>query len=228
MLLILSLVLAVCFWLPAEDGAYVPASTVLPNTQTIIIDAGHGGFDGGAVAGDGTPEKDINLSIALKLEQMLKLYGYDVIMTRTTDSGTENDPSASIAQRKKSDMNERLRMINENEDALFVSIHLNKFTTSAASGAQVFCSVNHPDSALLGQCVQKTVKSLLQPENTRTIKNATKSTYLLYNAKIPAVIIECGFLSNKTELELLKSPEYQSRMAFAILCGIEEYKRSGV
>ncbi len=209
-----------------SDGElqHIPvAATVTVAKTTIIIDAGHGGFDGGAEAQDGTPEKDINLMIATRLSELLKLHGYEVIMTRTTDTGTEIDSSASIAERKKSDMNERLRIINENEDAVFVSIHLNKFTTSSANGAQVFYSANHPDSMILGQSVQQTVRNLLQPDNERTIKKGTKSTYLLYNAKIPAIIVECGFLSNSRELELLKTEEYQSKMAFAVFCGIEEY-----
>ncbi len=180
------------------------------------------------MANDGTPEKDINLQIAKKLSEILRLNGYEVIMTRSEDTGTESDSSASIAERKKSDMKERLRIINENEDAVFVSIHLNKFTTSSAVGAQVFYSTNHPDSKTLGQSLQQTVKSLLQPENERTIKKGTRSTYLLYNAKIPAVIVECGFLSNSRELELLKTEEYQAKMAFAVFCGIEEYKNIGV
>ncbi len=206
------------------EAEYIPSAATVMVSKTIIIDAGHGGFDGGAVANDGTPEKDINLQIAIKLSEFLKLHGYEVIMTRTEDTGTESDSSASIAERKKSDMKERLRIINENEDAIFVSIHLNKFTTSSAVGAQVFYSTNHPDSKVLGQAVQQTVKVLLQPDNERTIKKGTKSTYLLYNAKIPAVIVECGFLSNSRELELLKTEEYQSKMAFAIFCGITNYR----
>ena len=206
------------------EAEYIPSVATVMVSKTIIIDAGHGGFDGGAVANDGTPEKDINLQIAIKLSEFLKLHGYEVVMTRTEDTGTESDSSASIAERKKSDMKERLRIINENEDAIFVSIHLNKFTTSSAVGAQVFYSTNHPDSKVLGQAVQQTVKVLLQPDNERTIKKGTKSTYLLYNAKIPAVIVECGFLSNSRELELLKTEEYQSKMAFAIFCGITNYR----
>ena len=193
------------------------------NQKTIIVDAGHGGFDGGAVADDGTPEKDINLNIALKLASMLRFHGYNVIMTRTADTGTELDSSETIANRKKSDMGERLRIINENPDAVFVSVHLNKFTSSSAKGAQVFYSPNNMSSMELGQSLQKTIKELIQPENERTIKKATKSTYLLYKAEIPAVIVECGFLSNKGELALLKSDEYQSKMAFAVLCGILNY-----
>ena len=206
-----------------EAPRYLITNATAENEKTVIVDAGHGGFDGGAVADDGTPEKDINLSIALKLSALLKLHGYNVIMTRTTDTGTELDSSESIAKRKKSDMGERLRIINENPEAIFVSIHLNKFTTSSAVGAQVFYSPNDARSMALGLSLQKTIKLLLQAENERTIKKATKSTYLLYKANIPAVIVECGFLSNKRELELLKTDEYRSKMAFAVLCGILNY-----
>ena len=144
-------------------------------------------------------------------------------MTRTEDTGTETNPNESIASRKKSDMAERLRIMNENEDAVFVSIHLNKFTSSAAAGAQVFYSPTRDESQALGLSIQGAVKRLLQPQNERTVKRGTKSTYLLYKAQIPAVIVECGFLSNKNELMLLKDEEYQSKMAFAVFCGITEY-----
>ncbi len=213
----------VCCFFSSPEPELNAASASPTAISKIIIDAGHGGFDGGAVAADGTPEKDINLMIAEKLAAILRFHGYTVIMTRTEDKGTETDPSAAIADRKKSDMRERLRVMEENPDALFISIHLNKFTTSIPHGAQVFYSPNDPESRTLGLSLQETIKRLLQPENERTVKQATKSTYLLYKAALPAVIVECGFLSNKTELELLKTDEYQSKMAFAIFCGIEEY-----
>ncbi len=206
-----------------RDFAAVHTSADVSDRKTVIVDAGHGGFDGGASAADGTPEKDINLQIAKKLAEILKLNGYSVIMTRNADEGTETNPNDTIANRKKSDMAERLRIMNENPDAVFVSIHLNKFTSSKAAGAQVFYSPNGDNSKNLGLSVQQSVKQLIQPENTRTVKQGTKSTYLLYRAKTPAVIVECGFLSNKNELALLKSEEYQSKMAFAVFCGIAKY-----
>ena len=188
-----------------------------------MANSAHGGFDGGAVANDGTVEKDINLNISLKLCEMLKLFGYEVIMTRTTDDATDNTESKVISDRKKSDLKERLKIINETKDGVFVSVHLNKFTTSTATGAQVFYSPNNPMSVELGQSIQKLIVSLLQKDNERIIKKGNKSTYLLYNAKIPSVIVECGFLSNNKELSLLKNDDYQSKMAFAIFCGIQEY-----
>ncbi len=192
-------------------------------TPTIIIDAGHGGFDGGAVAGDGTVEKDINLSIANKTAAMLKLCGFEVIMTRTTDTGTEDDINSSIPKRKKSDLANRLQLMKDNSDAAFVSIHLNKFTTSAANGAQVFYTKNFKEAADLALCLQGSIKGLVQPQNTRVVKQGTDSTYLLKNAVVPAVIVECGFLSNKQELNMLKTDDYQTQMAFAITGGIIDY-----
>ena len=223
----LLLILAACYPVFQKEKA---ASANVQDTSkpVIIIDAGHGGFDGGAVAGDGTLEKDINLEIATVLSEMLVFSGYDVIMTRTTDTGTEDDPSQSISKRKVSDIKNRLNLMNTYENSIFVSIHLNKFTSSAASGAQVFYSKNNEKSFVLGNCIQTSVKTLLQPENERVIKQGTKSTYLLYHATNPAVIVECGFLSNKNDLALLKNEQYQKNMAYAVFCGINNYYLSGV
>lgn len=209
-------------WLIYEV-AIQPTSTIQKTEPIIIVDAGHGGFDGGAVAGDGTVEKDINLNISNSLASLLKGFGYDVLMTRTEDTGTEDDSNATIDKRKVSDLKNRLKMMNKYENSIFVSVHLNKFTTSSADGAQVFYSKNHNDSRELGLKIQESIVELLQPDNKRVIKQGTKSTYLLHNAKNPAVIVECGFLSNSAELKKLQSEEYQKQMSFAIFCGILKY-----
>lgn len=221
------LILVACYPLLQSKNT---ASVNIQNTAkpVVIIDAGHGGFDGGAVAGDGTLEKDINLEIATVLSEMLVFSGYDVVMTRTTDTGTEDDSSQPISKRKVSDIKNRLSIINTYENSIFVSIHLNKFTSSSASGAQVFYSKNNKDSFELGNCIQAAVKSLLQNDNERVIKQGTKSTYLLYHATNPAVIVECGFLSNKNDLALLKNEQYQKNMAYAVFCGINNYYLNGV
>lgn len=202
---------------------FIGVNTNVDTTPTVIIDAGHGGFDGGATAGDGTVEKDINLQIALKTARLLRFNGFDVIMTRSEDTGTEDDESEVIAKRKKSDLSNRLQIMKDNPDAVFVSIHLNKFTTSAANGAQVFYTKNFKEAFCLAQSLQQSIKTLLQPQNDRVVKQGTSSTFLLKNAVVPAVIVECGFLSNKAELEKLKSEDYQSQMAFAVACGITDY-----
>lgn len=200
-----------------------PTGADADTVKTVIIDAGHGGFDGGASAADGTVEKDINLSISQKVCALLRFNGYNVIMTRTEDTGTEDDESVAIAKRKKSDLSNRLQVMKDNPDAIFVSIHLNKFTTSAANGAQVFYTKNYDEAYTLAQSVQQSITTLIQPENTRVVKQGTDSTYLLKNAAVPAIIVECGFLSNKAELEKLKNDDYQSQMAFAIVGGIMDF-----
>ena len=204
----------------------IPTSNFETQSQKIILDAGHGGFDGGALANDGTIEKDINLAITLKTAQMLRSSGFTVILTRGNDSSTEAIKNGSISQKKKSDLTERLNLMKSNPDAIFVSIHLNKFTTSAASGSQVFYSKNRDSSKILGELIQKSIVTKLQPDNKRVNKAANSSTYLLHNATIPAVLVECGFLSNKAELQNLKQATYQNKLAFSIFCGISDYFNS--
>lgn len=222
------LTVAVSLFLSGRQGmTEIMTAAGIDMTPTVIIDAGHGGFDGGAVANDGTVEKDINLNISLMLCDMLKYSGYNVIMTRTDDTATDDILTAKIPSRKKSDLQNRLKLMDDNPDAVYVSIHLNKFTTSAANGAQVFYSGNFSESAALGEYIQSSIVSKLQPENNRVIKKGTSSTYLLYNAKVPAVIVECGFLSNTSELIKLKDEKYQSKMAFCIACGISDFFTRG-
>lgn len=189
--------------------------------KTVIIDPGHGGYDGGAVAEDGTVEKNINLAISLRLRDFLEFEGYKTVMTRSTDVDTDDPDSEKY--NKKNDLEARLELMRKYPDAIYVSIHLNKFTSSAAHGAQVFYSPGFKEAEELGESIQSSVSSKLQNDNSRAIKKGTKSTYLLYNAKIPAVIVECGFISNEYELKKLKSEEYQSQMAFAVFCGIQDY-----
>ena len=221
----LGIFLAVCTFCASYNysdiSEFTSAAMDLP--KTVIIDAGHGGFDGGAVAEDGTSEKNINLNIALTVGDMLSLNGVRVVYTRTEDTGTEDDSGEDIRNRKISDLNNRLKVMKENPDAVFVSVHLNKFTTAKVSGAQVFYSDNFEESRVIGNLIQTSIKERLQNDNDRVIKKATADTFLLHKAVVPAVIVECGFLSNQKELELLKNEEYQAKMAFAIFCGINDY-----
>ena len=221
----LALIICICVLcvFSTQSEKSVNTSLFLKSRPQVILDAGHGGFDGGAVASDGTIEKDINLEICLALEKMLIQNGFEVIMTRKTDVSTDDVESNKIATHKKSDLKNRLELMEDYPEAVFVSIHLNKFTTSAASGSQVFYSGRDVESKSLGDLIQASIVRLLQPENTRVNKKATSSTYILYNATIPAVLVECGFLSNSRELAKLKDSKYQKEMAFSIFCGITEY-----
>ena len=189
----------------------------------VIIDAGHGGIDGGAVGAEGIIEKDINLAIALKLRDMMEVNGIKVVMTRETDISTHDDGIKTARQQKVSDLHNRLSLVDENEDAILISIHQNKFTQASSSGAQVFYGTNNQESADLAQAMQMTIKEAIQNDNEREIKPAGSNLYILHNTKNPAIMVECGFLSNATEAALLIDDEYQSMMAYSIFAGLVRY-----
>ncbi len=194
------------------------------NQPIIIIDAGHGGFDGGAVAEDGTIEKDINLTISKHLQEYLTFFGFKTIMTRENDTSIEDDGLQTIRERKSSDLHNRMKIMKETENALFISIHQNKYSIEKYSGTQVFYSPKtKEESSLLAQSIQDTVINTLQKDNTRQIKECGTSVFLMYNAVKPAVLVECGFLSNYEETRLLNTPEYQKKIAFCIAMGIQNY-----
>lgn len=194
------------------------AANTSVRSGVVLIDPGHGGFDGGAVAVDGTTEKHLNLAISLYLRDLLTVCGASVEMTRTTDVGLDEDTASSIREKKVGDLRRRLSLYDE--ASLVISIHQNHFDQTQYSGTQVFYSPNHPDSAVLAQRMQEMVTSLIQPQNHRECKAATDGIYLLYHTKTPAVLVECGFLSNPEEREQLKTPDYQQQMAFALMAGV--------
>lgn len=207
-----------------NSSIVLSASTSADYLPTVIVDAGHGGEDGGAVAIDGTNEKDYNLEIALKLSEILKLHGYNVIMTRTEDIMTCDVDLNTLRERKISDIHNRLKLTTQYPNAVFVSIHQNKFSDSAQKGTQVFYSKNNSESQILAQSIQDIIKLNLQPENNRAVKKSGTSIYLLYNSQIPSVLVECGFLSNYDDLQKLKSDEYKTQLAMLIAQGIIKYK----
>ena len=200
-----------------NSSAVATVSQINP-TRIVIIDSGHVCVDSGAVAADGTLEKDINLKIALQTAEVLKVFGFEVIMTRESDSST----SSGDRFNKREDMEYRLNLMKQNPESIFVSIHLNKFTTSAARGSQVFYS-KLESSKLLADLIQNSIILNLQRENKRVNKQATSSTFLLHKATVPAVLVECGFLSNEAELSRLKESAYQKKLAFCIADGILQY-----
>lgn len=199
-------------------------TTVLTEPKTVVvIDAGHGGEDGGASA-NGVLEKNINLSIALKLRDMLTASGYQVIMTRDSDVSIYDSTASTVREKKVSDMKNRREIINSSDKNILLSIHQNKFEQSQYSGTQIFYSANTPESALLAEKIRRSVTGMLQPDNKRELKPDNGSIYILKTAEVPAVIVECGFLSNPEEAEKLRSEKYQNEMAFAICCGFLEYE----
>lgn len=193
-------------------------------SHTIIIDAGHGGDDGGAVANNLT-EKDINLKISQILSDMFVSNGYNVIMSRSSDNSIESF-GTTLRERKVSDMKNRLEIYNSDENNIVISIHQNKFEIEKYSGAQIFYSPNNEKSSVLAENVKSSIVSLIQPENTRECKQATKDIYLLYNSKVPSIIVECGFLSNYEEAQKLNTEIYQKQMAYSIYLGVTDYLNS--
>ena len=190
--------------------------------RVVLIDPGHGGADGGAVAFDGTMEKDLNLSIALALRAMLQTFGVPTQMTRDTDVSIHDPSAAGIKQQKVSDMHNRLRLYEQ--ATLIVGIHQNYFSVEKYSGTQLFYGTAHSDSRRLAETVRQTVVSALQPNNTRELKRGT-DIYLLEHTTRPAIFVECGFLSNREECDRLQQESYQHRMALTIAVGIVEYMK---
>lgn len=218
-IIILTVILSVLVFIIQKKRTKTASGKNISYKSTVIIDAGHGGFDGGATAKDGTNEKDLNLPISLALGDIFSLNGYDVVYTRTDDSSTETDESATIKARKVSDIKNRIKLSEKHKDSVYLSIHINKFTSSYAKGAQVFYSPQFDTAKLISAAIQNTIIEDLQPDNDRTVKSGTKSTYILYNAVVPTVLVECGFLSNGDELKKLKDSTYQKQLAFCIFKG---------
>lgn len=194
---------------------------------TIILDAGHGGMDGGCVSYNGVSEKGINLNIMLNLKALLEAYGYQVVTTRDSDRSIHDNGTEGLSNQKKSDMKNRLDIFNSRENAIAISIHQNQYTDEKYSGAQMFCSETNPESARLAQALQDSFVCEIQPDNKREIKLSGKELYLIYYTKVPSVMAECGFLSNKAEADLLLTEEYQKQVAFTIFKGINKYLGKG-
>lgn len=195
-------------------------SDIIPTTVKTY--AGHGGADGGGVGINGTIEKDVNLNITKYLGSMLSLSGYEVVYTRTEDVSIYDDGITGLRKQKISDMENRLEIVNKYPDSVFLSIHQNQYTDSAYFGGQMFYTTNNKNNFRLATIMQNKFAEL-QSGNDREVKLIDNGLYLFKTTKQPALLIECGFLSNKNDAELLKSPEYQKKVAFTIYRGLSEY-----
>ena len=193
----------------AANAAYAPL---------ILIDAGHGGEDGGASGAGGLIEKELNLDIALRLRDALRLMGFRVRMTRETDVSLHTGEG----KRKQSDLQTRVEAINDGDVDLCVSIHQNSYAgKGVARGAQVFCAPNGESSRAFAESVRGCLAEL-RDENARSVKTADSSVYILFHAENPAVLVECGFLSDPLDALLLSKPESRAEIAFAIAKGVAE------
>lgn len=202
-----------------DTGTETESDSEKPDYPTLILDAGHGGFDPGKVGINGALEKDLNLAIVLKLQKLLEEKGFTVHLTR--DSDTLLGPANSTSK-KKDDMITRVDMVKEIDPFFTISIHQNSFTNEKVSGPQVFYYKESMESATMAQVIQDALNTYLEPEKDRVAQSNT-NYYLLTRTPTPTVIVECGFLSNPTEADLLITEEYQTKVAEAIFFGIVSY-----
>ena len=214
--LLAALAAVVGLLLPEES---VEALASAPRTVW-VIDAGHGGEDGGAVASDGTKESDLNLAIARRLDALLALLGEQTRMTRTEDISIHDGSASTLREKKRSDLENRVELVNSTQGAILVSIHQNSLPSSKRTqGAQVFYGKKEW-SAELANTVQRALNQTVNAGNEKTKKAIDASIFLMKNVTAPAILIECGFLSNESETALLKSADYQQKLAIVIASGL--------
>lgn len=213
---------ATCWMIQRKTPKEAFAPTRLPERQ-LVLDAGHGGEDGGAVSITGVPESNINLAVVLRLDQLLGFYGLSPVLTRNEDISIYDANCETLRQKKVSDLKNRVSMIETTENAVVISIHQNTFSNSAYHGAQVFFRAGE-ESEALAKLTQKALQEGVDPGNKRTPTKIPDSVYLMKHITCPAILVECGFLSNPAEEEKLRDESYQTRLA---LCVASAWLRSG-
>ena len=209
------------FYSFSEDSTSFASTAEERTSPVIIIDAGHGGEDGGATGTNGVLEKELNLTVSYMLSDLLRGAGYTVIQTRTEDRLLYAE-GAQKGHKKQSDLENRVKFTEKYPNSILISIHMNTFPLENCEGVQVWYSQNDERSATLAKQIQDGVKEHLQPQNNRKIKAATNSIYLLRHAKTPAVLIECGFLSTPSECARLCDTSYQQKLALTLFDAICE------
>ena len=206
----------------AEDRKAAETAAQTEPKQVIVLDAGHGGLDSGCVAINGTYEKDVNLDIVKDLGALLTLNGYEVVYTRTDDVSIHDDGVEGIRNQKVSDMENRLKIVQSYPESVFISVHQNLFTDSAYFGGQMFYTTKNSANFRLARIMQGRFAQL-QPGNDREVKLIDNGLYLFKNTEQPALLIECGFLSNPEDAANLSSAEYHKKVAFTIYSGLSEF-----
>lgn len=201
--------------------AQLASSTPISN-HTIIVDAGHGSPDGGATGLDGSIESDLNLSIVLKLQNLLESSNCTVILTRSDENGIYEADSNTIREKKISDMKNRVNIANNSNAEIFVSIHMNKLEQTQYSGWQTFYKNQDEKSRQIAERIQLSLNNFIKKPNSREIKSIS-GIYLTKNVEIPLVLVECGFLSNAEENKLLQTNSYQNELAWSIYIGLMDY-----
>lgn len=190
--------------------------------RVLILDAGHGGEDGGAISVTGTTESQLNLSIVRKMQQICGLFGVDPILTRDRDISLKDGNADTLAQKKRTDLRNRVRLIEKTENAFLISIHQNYFSGASNRGAQVFFAPTDGSEDWGVYCQQLLVEHL-DPDNHRLSKQITEDIYLMNHISCPAILVECGFISNREEARLLESDDYQVQLAMTIVTSYLTY-----
>ena len=206
--------------LQAGESEAVSANNLLrlPVTPVFVLDAGHGGADGGTSSANGVLESDINLAITLRMRDLFTLLGQPTVLTRRDENSLADDPSASIRQQKVSDTKNRVALVNSIENARLISIHQNALAGHpSVHGAQVFYNAVG-DSSTLAETMQQDLNQTVNVGNEKGKKPISKDIYLMSHVTCPAVLVECGFLSNTAESEVLQTPSYQMLLAMTICC----------
>lgn len=195
--------------------------------EMVVIDAGHGGEDGGAVSVTGAIESHINLEIALKLDEIFGLYGVNTLLLRDSDVSLHDSDAVTLREKKVSDLHNRVAAVNAAENPVLISIHQNTYTSSQYHGAQVFYA-NGDLSLPLARITQEALRQALDPENDRQPTAVPDSVYLMNNITCKAILVECGFLSNPQEDALLQSPDYQRKIAVSLAGAYLQYQLSNL
>lgn len=212
-----------CVW----QGKLVKQAFLPTKEQSfrIILDAGHGGEDGGAVSPGGIKESDVNLAIVLKTEQMLGFLGEPTLLLRKEDVSLHDSGAETLREKKVSDLKNRVSRVSEHPNAILVSIHQNTYPEPQYRGAQVFYAPT-ADSQQIASGIQKTLAARLQPENTRQEKQIPDNVYLMNHIENRAVLVECGFLTNPAEEILLTLDNYQKKLAIVLGAELRRYAAS--
>ena len=216
----LLLALPVVIFIFASDGK-LEASNLNNIMPVLVIDAGHGGIDSGAIAADGTKESDINLAIALKLRALAEFCGLDNVMVRKDDSTMSDTPDYS----EHRDLERRAEIVNNSGDCVYISVHQNCYPTGQPSGSLVIYS-DKKGSENLGKITHSNLITNLNPDNRRIAEPAYDKYYILSHVDCPAILVECGFMSNFSEIESLKSPSYQSSIAVVLMASFLQYTQN--
>ena len=222
-LLILVSLLIAAVWLSQKNGV-VPAMDSNGGRAVIVIDPGHGGEDGGAVGSDGLRESSINLAVSLRMDSLIGFFGWPCVLTRDQEDVEYPQEAVTVKMRKQADLKRRVQLVNSIPNAILISIHQNKYPDAAPTGAQVLYR-DDAESIRFEAYVRKWLIAALGEDSVRASAPVSDSIYMMRKVGCPAVLVECGFLSNPDELRLLRSEAYQTRLALCMACACAEYAK---